>query len=64
VALTLSQVDQAIQDILLYGQAVTADGGTLTRANLDSLRSLRKELQSETADSPLDRANFVVPRRS
>ena len=63
MALTLSQVEQAIEDVLTKGQAVAADGGSYTAADLDKLRLLRRELKSESADNPLDRATFVVPRR-
>lgn len=63
MALTISQVDQAIEDILLKGQAFSADGATFTRADLDKLRALRREIGGESADNILDRTTYVIPRR-
>ena len=63
MALSVSQVDQAIEDILTKGQAVTIDGHTWTAADLDKLRILRRELKSEAADDMLSRAAFGRPRR-
>ena len=46
MALTLAQVDQAIEDILVKGQAHTMDGTSFTRANLAGLTELRDRLQN------------------
>ncbi|UIJ36881.1 hypothetical protein LWC08_09025 [Desulfobaculum bizertense] len=61
--LTLSQVEQAISDILETGQAYTAEGVTLTRANLNELLALRDSLKSEAAAPILSRATYGRPRR-
>ena len=63
MALTLAQVEQAIEDILTKGQAVTTDGDTYTAASLDSLRRLRQELAQQEAPSMMDRAAMARPRR-
>ena len=46
MALTLAQVDQAIEDILTKGQSTALDGTSLTRANLAGLTELRDRLQN------------------
>lgn len=49
MALTVSQIDTAIEAILTTGQSVTVDGVTYTRADLGRLQELRKTLQAEEA---------------
>lgn len=45
----LDAVDAAILAIVQGGQAVGHDGSSLTHADLDKLRSLRRELRDELA---------------
>jgi len=47
MALTLEQVETAIEQILLTGQSTSVDGMSLTQASLPGLRELRKELRRE-----------------
>lgn len=49
MALTVLQIDTAIEGILTTGQSVTVDGVTYTRADLGRLQELRKTLQAEEA---------------
>lgn len=49
MALTVLQIDTAIEGILATGQSVTVDGVTYTRADLGRLQELRKTLQAEEA---------------
>ena len=49
MALTVSQIDTAIEAILTTGQAYTADGVSYTRADLGRLQELRKTVQAEEA---------------
>jgi hypothetical protein len=59
MALTLAQVDAAIEDVQQNGQSFTQDGTTYTRANLQYLIDLRDDLLRETARTtgrPLFRA--------
>ena len=51
MALTIAQVDQAIEDILLTGQSYSRPGLTLTRANLPDLEKLRKRIIGDDARS-------------
>lgn len=51
MALTVSQIDTAIEAILTTGQSVTVDGVTYTRADLGRLQELRRTLQAEEAVS-------------
>ena len=51
MALTVSQIDTAIEAILTTGQSVTVDGVTYTRADLGRLQELRKTLQAEESVS-------------
>jgi len=51
VALTVSQIDAAIEAILTTGQSITVDGTSYTRADLGRLQDLRKQIQSEEAVS-------------
>ena len=51
MALTVAEIDTAIQEITLNGQSFTLDGVTYNRGNLGSLIQLRKQVQSETATS-------------
>ncbi len=46
MALTLAQVETAIEDILIKGQSTAMDGTSLTRANLAGLTELRNSLQN------------------
>lgn len=61
--LTLAEVEQAISEILRTGQSYTAEGVTLTRADLSMLLDLRERLQSEAAAPILSRATYGRPRR-
>lgn len=58
----LSEVDTAIQHILVGGQSYKIGSRSLTRADLSLLRSMRKELQAELAeeDSNLLRDTYVA----
>jgi len=49
VALTVSQIDTAIEAILSTGQSVTMDGVSYTRADLGRLQDLRRTVQAEEA---------------
>lgn len=51
MALTVSQIDTAIEAILSTGQSVTADGVSYTRADLGRLQELRKNIQAEESIS-------------
>ena len=53
MALTLSEIDEAIRNVAIHGQSYTLrDGRTVTHANLAELRALRAEKTVElgTAD--------------
>ena len=50
MALTVAQIDQAIEDIIVKGQSSSVDGTSFTRANLPALTELR------------DRLTHTVPR--
>ena len=59
----LSEVDSAIQHILVGGQSYKIGSRSLTRADLSLLREMRKELQAELAaedDGPLLRDTYVA----
>lgn len=59
MALSVTDVDNAIQAVL-KGQSYTLpDGTSVTRANLDSLRHLRDQLQAEAAEA--SRQSIYVP---
>jgi hypothetical protein len=47
MALTVAQIDTAIESILTGGQSVTVDGMTYSSANLRSLQDLRQQVQME-----------------
>lgn len=48
MAVTASEVDVAIRDVLQGGQSYTlSDGRTVTHANLAELRRMRAELRAE-----------------
>ena len=47
MALTVSQVDAAITKVLAGQSYTLPDGTSYTRADLDKLRMLRRELQAE-----------------
>jgi len=49
--MTLAQVNQAIEDILLKGQATTVDGMSFSRANLPGLTELRSRMMAESGHS-------------
>jgi hypothetical protein len=51
VALTVSQIDAAIEAILNTGQSISADGVMYTRADLGRLQDLRRQIQAEEATS-------------
>lgn len=63
MALTLAQVETAIEEVLTKGQSITTDGQTWTAANLYQLRELRKTMQAQEAGDPLSRAVAARPRR-
>jgi hypothetical protein len=44
MALTVAQIDQAIEDIIVKGQSSSVDGTSFTRANLPGLTELRDRL--------------------
>ena len=44
MALTVAQIDQAIEDIIVKGQSSSVDGTSFTRANLPALTELRDRL--------------------
>ena len=47
MALTVASIETAIESIIATGQAMGADGTTLTRASLPSLWDMRKMLKLE-----------------
>ena len=51
MALTVSQIDAAIEKILATGQSITVDGVQYTRADLGRLQELRSQVQAEQAIS-------------
>jgi len=48
MALTVAEVETAIQAIQTGGQSVTLDGMSYSAANLNTLMTLRNQLQRET----------------
>lgn len=58
-AAQLLEVDQAIKTILTGGQSYKIGSRSLTRADLNALRSLRKELQAE-AEASCGNPNLVA----
>lgn len=67
MALTKATVDTAIEAIVNGAQSYTVDGITYTKASLDQLWKLRKELAAEEAQSDysiLDYPRYGRPRRS
>ena len=67
MSLTVSQIDAAISSILTIGQSYTIDGVEYTKADLDKLRLLRREIQGEEAVSTqgtiFERSLIGSPRR-
>lgn len=51
MALTVLEIDTAIQSILTSGQSVTVDGITYSKANLQSLINLRDSIMTGNAKS-------------
>lgn len=51
MALTVAQIDSAIETILTTGQSYQIGDVEYTRADLDKLRTLRREIQGEEANS-------------
>jgi hypothetical protein len=51
MALTVAEIDTAIQKILTTGQTVSVDGMTFSNANLSSLHTLRQKVQLEESAS-------------
>ena len=51
MSLTVSQIDAAIETILTTGQSYRIDDIEYTRADLDKLRMLRREIQGEEANT-------------
>jgi hypothetical protein len=51
MAITLADVESAINTILTSGQAVTVDGITYTAANLKTLQDMRAEIQKEALNT-------------
>jgi vacuolar-type H+-ATPase subunit I/STV1 len=49
MSLTVAQIDSAIETILTTGQSYKIDDVEYTRADLDKLRLLRREIQGEEA---------------
>ena len=49
MALTVAAIETAIESIIASGQAMGADGMTLTRASLPSLWDARNRLRAEEA---------------
>lgn len=49
MALTVAEIDVAIQKILTSGQSVSVDGVSYSSANLASLQTLRDKVRAETA---------------
>jgi len=68
--LTLEEIEEAILKVLV-NQSYTIVDTTYTRANLEGLRLMRKELRAEQKEEALekkggslfDRAILVTPRR-
>lgn len=58
MAVTITDVETAISAIQSGSQAVTVDGFSYTKANLDALLKLRKQIQEETARSDGSRPVF------
>ena len=56
-AARLTQVEQAISDVMLAGQSYTIDGQTFQRADLDKLRAYESELKLRLA-----KENGLSPR--
>lgn len=62
----LSAIDTAILDVLQNGQHVASDGLVYTKADLDSLRAMRREYSSTAAggtSNVFDRMKTGVPYR-
>lgn len=51
MALTVAQIDAAIEAILTTGQSFTVDGVTYTRADLGRLQDFRRQVQAEESVS-------------
>jgi len=47
MAITLTEVEQAITNILLTGQSYSRPGLTVTHANIDTLYKMRDKLKAE-----------------
>ena len=58
MALTVTQIDDAITRVLIGGQAVTLDGVSYSQANLNALWTMRKALSEELARSGGNRPIF------
>lgn len=67
MALTLDKIEAAIEAILDGAQSYTVGDTTYTRADLDKLKALRRELRQESLESSgniLQRTFTAIPRRS
>jgi phosphatidylserine decarboxylase len=51
MALTVAEIDTAIQSILTNGQTVSVDGMSYSAANLKSLQDLRDQVQMEARNA-------------
>ena len=58
MSLTVTTVETAITAIETSGQSFTLDGMTYSKADLNALRQLRKDLQAETERSGGNRPVF------
>ena len=58
MALTVAQIDTAIEEILTKGQSHSIDGTTFTAANLPGLTELRERVMNTTTRSAGSRPVF------
>jgi hypothetical protein len=58
MALTLEKIDAAIDAVLESGQTVTVDGMTFSKANLNALWSLRRQVAGDASRSGGNRPVF------
>ena len=64
MALTLEQVESAIETVLVEGQSVTIEGQTVTQANVQWLLKLRDDLRAKAAADRRQAHGRTVARRA